>query len=112
MITLLAAGLLLAGCGGSSDTDASSSSTSDRKLVRLAHDAWREAKGRGLKLDDGPCLGIIEDDWVADVAHDPRTPVDDERANQCDEYHSGKAHHFVEVTPTGHVFSIDGEPYD
>ena len=50
----------------------------------------------------GPCLGVIKPDWVADVAHDPRRPVDDEPQNQCQAYRDGRAHHFVELDPAGH----------
>jgi hypothetical protein len=49
----------------------------------------------------GPCLGVIKDDWVADVAHDPRQDVDDDPANQCEAYRNGDAHHFVELDPDG-----------
>ena len=38
---------------------------------------------------------------VADVAHDPRQPVDDDPANQCEEHPSGEADHFVELDPEG-----------
>ncbi|MEE9323570.1 MAG: hypothetical protein V3U72_03415 [Candidatus Aenigmarchaeota archaeon] len=62
---------------------------------------------RLLELSDGPCLSdtqgggnwIIED-WVCDVAHDPREPVDNLPENQCQEFREGKAHHFVEVDPS------------
>lgn len=53
----------------------------------------------GLNLSNGPCLSNnLTADWVCDVAHSPREPVDDDTTNQCSEY--GKtAHHFVEVDP-------------
>ena len=53
----------------------------------------------GVDMSIGPCLGVIDNDWVCDVAHSPRTPVDDLPANQCQAYINGAAHHFVEVTP-------------
>jgi len=37
---------------------------------------------------------------VCDVAHQPRQDVDNDRKNQCDAYHDGRASHFVEVDPT------------
>jgi hypothetical protein len=52
-------------------------------------------------MTNGPCLGLIKPDWVADVAHDPRQPVDDDPANQCPEYRSGEVGHFVELDPEG-----------
>ncbi|MBI5061163.1 MAG: hypothetical protein HZB67_02515 [Candidatus Aenigmarchaeota archaeon] len=48
-------------------------------------------------LSNGPCLSnAIADGWVCDVAHSPRTAVDDRPENQCSAF--GKtAQHFVEV---------------
>lgn len=51
---------------------------------------------------NGPCLSDKNSDWnitdwVCDVAHNPRQPVDDEPENQCQDFRNGKAHHFVEV---------------
>lgn len=50
-------------------------------------------------LTVGPCLlnPIGYGDWVCDVAHNPRLPVDDLPENQCSAYREGKARHFVEV---------------
>lgn len=58
-----------------------------------------EAKNEERNLNDGPCLSNrIIDNWVCDVAHNPRQPIDDVTENQCIEY--GKtAFHFVEVDP-------------
>jgi hypothetical protein len=52
----------------------------------------------GNDFDRGPCLSnAIVPDWVCDIAHSPRLPIDDEANNQCSAYASGRAHHFVEV---------------
>jgi hypothetical protein len=85
---------LLAACGGTK---------ADEETVALAKQAYREAKARGVDMSRGPCLGVIKEDWVADVAHDPRRPVDDEPANQCEAYRSGEASHFVELDPQGEL---------
>ena len=68
--------------------------------------AYRQAKAAGENLSRGPCIaerlpGL--DDWVADVAHSPRKPVDNKPANQCARFRSGQAHHFVELTPVGQL---------
>ena len=58
--------------------------------------------GDSSALELGPCLLDpipIEPDWVCDVAHSPRTAVDDNPHNQCQYYLRGESHHFVEVTP-------------
>jgi hypothetical protein len=66
--------------------------------------AFKQAQQAGKDLSTGPCIseslpGVS--DWVADIAHDPRQPVDDQPANQCQSYREGKTHHFVELTPEG-----------
>ncbi|MBN1160270.1 MAG: hypothetical protein JXA43_03550 [Candidatus Diapherotrites archaeon] len=49
---------------------------------------------------EGPCLSNdIAPGWVCDIAHNPRAEMDDWPENQCSAYVSGKAKHFVEVTP-------------
>ena len=93
--------VLVVGCGGGG----SSQDTSDR-AVDEAMQAYHEAKAGGKDLADGPCIaerlpGLS--DWVADVAHDPRQPADDDPANQCKRFRAGEAHHFVELDPAGHL---------
>lgn len=58
-------------------------------------------------MRNGPCLGVIMENWVADVAHDPRTDMDDDPANQCEAYRSGDADHFVELDPDGNVLRAE-----
>jgi hypothetical protein len=68
--------------------------------------AYHEAKANGTNLDRGPCIDeqLPElPDWVADIAHEPRQPVDDQPANQCQRFRDGEAHHFVELSPSGHL---------
>ncbi|MGH3104091.1 MAG: hypothetical protein ACRDN6_08350 [Gaiellaceae bacterium] len=84
--------LALAGCGGAD---------ADEETIRLAQDAYARADAQGVDFARGPCLGVIKPGWVADVAHDPRQDVDDEPENQCAEYRSGEADHFVELDPDG-----------
>jgi hypothetical protein len=96
------AALLLAGCGSST-----SSSPNDRThAIAAAKRAYASAKRRGESLAHGPCIaerlpGL--GDWVADIAHNPRQPVDDLPRNQCARFRAGEAHHFVELTPDGRV---------
>ncbi|MBU0731655.1 hypothetical protein KKC88_02120 [Patescibacteria group bacterium] len=62
----------------------------------------QDALNTGHDLSQSPCLGDpmeSEPDWVCDVAHSPRTDVDDIAENQCSSYRSREASHFVEVTP-------------
>jgi hypothetical protein len=92
---------LLAGCGGGSPTQA----TRDR-AVNEAMAAYRQAKQDGTNLSRGPCIAEQlpgMPDWVADIAHNPRQPVDDQPANQCQRFRNGQAHHFVELDTAGHL---------
>jgi len=101
-VAVAVAGLVVAGCGGGGSDSASQAERS--QAVGQALVAFGKAKQSGEDLSSGPCIseslpGLA--DWVADIAHDPRQPVDDEAANQCQRYRSGDAHHFVELTPDG-----------
>ncbi|MFA6097965.1 MAG: hypothetical protein WCV50_04165 [Patescibacteria group bacterium] len=72
--------------------------------VAKAKEQWRVNFQLGEDLSNGPCLAdIIITDWSADIAHNPRQAVDDEPANQCAAYRSGKTHHFVELDPAGNL---------
>jgi hypothetical protein len=94
LAAVCAAAVGVAGCGGAE---------ADAETIRLAQEAYAEAKAAGVDMARGPCLGVIRPGWVADVAHDPREDVDDEAENQCPQYRSGKADHFVELDPEGEV---------
>jgi hypothetical protein len=99
--SLLVLLLVLAACGGEpseSEKDAA---------VAAARQAYDEAVEQGVDMSNGPCLGVIMDNWVADVAHDPREDIDDEPANQCEAYRSGDADHFVELDADGNVISVE-----
>lgn len=74
--------------------------------VKLAQNAYQQARQRGIDLAPGPCLGVIKPGWVADIAHQPRQPQDDLPQNQCPQYRSGQAHHFVELDPNGRVIRV------
>src|SRR5204863_6987723 len=77
----LVAVAVLAGCGGGGAGQAER----DRAVIG-AMQAYRQAKAAGAELDHGPCIaerlpGLP--DWVADVAHSPREPIDDVPANSA-----------------------------
>jgi hypothetical protein len=93
--------VLAAGCGGDDDRD------ERERAIAAAHVAFEEAIAEGRDLADGPCLGVVLDNWVADVAHDPREEVDDRPENQCEAYRSGEAEHFVELDPEGELIRAE-----
>jgi hypothetical protein len=94
--------LAAAGCGGDEGEQVS---PSDRdRAVDEAQAAYDQVAPTRPDLMRGPCIseslpGLP--DWVADIAHDPRLPVDDEPANQCRRYRDGEAQHFVELDVNG-----------
>ena len=63
-----------------------------------------------LNLARGPCIGNLLPnlgaDWVVDIAHDPRKPIDEEPRNQCPKSRNGRAQHFVELDPSGKVIRV------
>ena len=93
----------LTACGSDEVNDA------DRnQAISAAIAAYKEARAHGADLSSGPCIaerlpGL--DDWVTDIAHDPREDVDNRAENQCQRYRGGEASHFVELTPEGELIS-------
>lgn len=75
----------------------------DAEILKNALNVYIEKRVDGVDLKDGPCLGMIADDWVLDIVHDPRTPVDDLVENQCEEFREGQVHHFIELDPSGQL---------
>lgn len=72
-----------------------------KRQYEAAKRAYLKLKKKGADLSAGPCLGIIMKDWVADIAHSPREDIDNIPQNQCKAYISGKARHFIELSPEG-----------
>jgi hypothetical protein len=78
------------------------------QCVNLCHAAQRD----GIDLSPGPCLSDMYQsvwnvpDWVCDVAHVPRQPVDNLPQNQCKPFRAGQAHHFVEVDENCNVIRV------
>ncbi len=67
---------------------------------------WQQKFSVGEDLSAGPCLAdMITTDWSCDVAHLPRTTVDDQAANQCAAYRGGETHHFVELDLNGQLIN-------
>jgi hypothetical protein len=99
--------LTTAGCGSKgSNVDPSGS----QRAVDEAQAAFSQSQPSGLDLSTGPCISESLPslpDWVADVAHDPRQPIDDEPANQCQRYRDGEAHHFVELNLDGQLIRAE-----
>jgi len=87
--------VLLSGCVGQGETE-------NERLKQSCIQACQEALNEGKDLSNGPCLlNPMPDntDWVCDVAHSPRQPVDDIPDNQCSAFRNREASHFIEVDP-------------
>jgi hypothetical protein len=101
LVVILVVLVLAAGCGGGpSDAERDAA-------VAAARDAYDEAIEQGVDMSNGPCLGEIMENWVADVAHEPREEIDDDPANQCEAYRKGEADHFVELDPEGNLIRAE-----
>jgi catechol 2,3-dioxygenase-like lactoylglutathione lyase family enzyme len=103
IILLIFAVTVAVGCDAGNDRGGNGGGEGRDAPIAAAKAAYAQAKRQGVEMANGPCLGTVAEDWVADVAHDPRQPVDDEPANQCEAYKSGAAHHFVELDPDGNL---------
>jgi len=95
-IALALALLFLFGCA---DDRLAPDEKSAMSVVQKCQMHCSASEKKGIDMSPGPCLGIVESDWVCDVAHSPREAVDDLPENQCADFREGRAHHFVEVTP-------------
>jgi len=62
-----------------------------------------QKKQEGVDMSTGPCLGRVADDWVLDIAHNPRQAVDDSAENQCQDFKNGNVKHFIEFDPNGEL---------
>jgi hypothetical protein len=99
-VIAIALAVLASGCTQSAETDSVKARTACVLLCKLELQ-------KGADLNSGPCLSndVIEDgEWVCDVAHDPRLPVDNQPENQCPAYGPGK--HFVEVDEQCNVIRV------
>ncbi|MGA7670632.1 MAG: hypothetical protein WBW04_09430 [Nitrolancea sp.] len=92
--------LLLTSCSGSV------SSSDKQQAIDAAQQVYQQSKAQGTDFSSGPCIAEqlpTLPDWSADVAHNPRKPIDDQPSNQCQDYRQGKTHHFVELDPDGNL---------
>jgi hypothetical protein len=107
-VLVVALVVLAASCGDDDDDAAADDSqvSEEDRAIELALEAYDEAVASGVDLEVGPC--IAEElpglpGWVVDIAHDPRQEVDNDPANQCQNFLSGEAEHFVELDPDGNL---------
>jgi hypothetical protein len=77
-------------------------------VISSCESLCRSALNSGEYLESGPCLSDAKsnwepnwnvNNWVCDIAHYPRQPIDNLQENQCQGFKEGKAQHFVELYP-------------
>lgn len=86
------------------NSDATKQRVTKEAAVAEAKAIFVKLEAQGTDFSNGPCIANnLLPDWVADVAHNPRQPVDDQPENQCRAYREGIAHHFVELDPEGQL---------
>jgi hypothetical protein len=103
-VAALGAAVFLAGCRHREEVQEGVRATA----ITAAKAAYEKARLEGRDLSNGPCIADpLMPNWVADIAHDPRQPVDDDPANQCAGYREGRAEHFVELDPEGNVIRVE-----
>ncbi len=76
------------------------------EAIKNAANVYAAQKRAGVDFTNGPCLGIVAPDWVADIAHNPRQPVDDMPQNQCADFRAGRARHYIELDPDGKLIKM------
>ena len=75
--------------------------------INQAQYFYRQKKGRGEDLSTGPCLTeSLMPDWVVDIVHNPRQPIDDLGENQCQSFREGRSKHFVELDLNGNLVKV------
>jgi len=76
--------------------------------ISTCKDLCEAALKSGQYLESGPCISDAKqnwepnwdvNNWVCDIAHYPRQPIDSLQENQCQGFKEGKAQHFVELYP-------------
>lgn len=72
--------------------------------VNQASLLYKYEQEKGRDLSNGPCLSdALMPNWVVDIAHNPRLPIDDKWENQCPSYVGGRSEHFVELDTEGNL---------
>lgn len=85
-----------------SNSSKSLSKSEIETAVNQAKHLYKQEKEKGRDFSDGPCLSdALLPNWVVDIVHNPRLPIDDLPQNQCPGYFEGRAQHFVELDTNG-----------
>ena len=76
------------------------------KAALIALKVYKD-RAKEIDLENGSCLtNDLIPNWVADIVHNPRQPVDNLPENQCPAYLEGRAKHFVELDQKGNIIRV------
>lgn len=76
-------------------------------MVNRAQKLYKDRKAIGMDFSTGPCLtNDLAEEWVADIAHNPREKMDNLAENQCPAFLEGRAKHYVELDIEGEVIRV------
>jgi len=75
-----------------------------KQIISCAMDLYEEEKSKNVVFNS-QCLGSC-DDYAIDIVNIPRNSDDDLSENQCDDYKTGKASHFLELDKDGEIVRI------
>lgn len=82
----------------------SSGSKEKSQAMKEAKSVYEHQQAAGVSFANGQCIAeSLMPDWVADIVHNPRDPMDDLPENQCQSYRAGSTHHFVELDLQGNI---------
>ncbi len=97
--------IAFSGCIQQSATQQSIAETARQACIELCN----SEKAKGTDFSNGPCIGnpLKEaSDFVCDIAHNPRTAIDNLQENQCSAFREGKARYFVELDMQCNLFRV------
>lgn len=100
-LTLICAAILTACSSPLSGPKPTPVTNDETRAVQAAKKLYEERKTKGDEFKSQCLSEDIIPGWVADIAHQPRTPEDEDPANQCAAFRDGRAKHFVELDPDG-----------
>ncbi len=103
-LTIGTIAILCVGCGKREPPK-----TTSQLIQTVCIEACQQARAAGQDLSQGPCLldPVSQNpNWVCDIAHSPRQPIDNLPQNQCQTFRQGKAHHFIELTPDCQLLTV------
>lgn len=88
--------------------DTMQEATSSGTVIEYGQELIVDLNATGADLSTGPCIddGETFPDWVIDIVHDPREPIDDLPENQCGAFRDGRVDKFIEFTTSGKAIRI------